>query len=239
MAAGYANHVCVYCRKSRSIRTGDHVFARSFFAEDRRANLPKAPACLTCGNKKSAHEHYLATVLPFGGMHGDATRNLNTLVEPKLARNQRLQRELAAGFEGSAERPDGSAAIPFETGHLRSLFEMVAQGLLWHHRKIYLPESHSVVAFTPPEETMPELTKLYQLGGDKVVGDVGQGTFRYAANIAHNDAAMSVWFFQIMEGLKLTGDPERPDAIVSAVVAVTGTHSSIDLIKRVWLKEDL
>lgn len=236
MPAGFANHTCVYCRAAPSTRTGDHIFARSFFLVDRRANLPKAPACDKCGGEKSKHEHYLATVLPFGGVHEDALPSLETLVEPRLAKNRPLQRELASGFDERS--PDGNYRLPFEVGALRELFRCVAVGLLWHHRRTYLPASHEAIAFTPPDDILPTLAQaLLDLNGHRLEGDVGQGTFRYVANVSQEDGAMSAWFFQIMSGLKMTGDPQRPDATVSSVVAITGHRSTIDIVRHTWLDE--
>jgi hypothetical protein len=96
----------------QSTRTGDHVFARSFFLEHRRENLPKVPACTVCNNEKSKLEHYLATVLPFGGRHDDAHRNLEELVPSRLGGNARLHRELAEGQEiAEIEQPLSMASI--------------------------------------------------------------------------------------------------------------------------------
>src|SRR5688500_6540735 len=63
--------VCVYCA-TKPAENEDHVFARQFFLESRRANLPKVPACLACNNEKSKLELYLVSVLPFGGLNIDA-----------------------------------------------------------------------------------------------------------------------------------------------------------------------
>jgi hypothetical protein len=96
--------------------------------------------------------HYWATVLPFGGVHTDARRKFDTMVERRLAKNLRLKRELASGLE--IERVKGSAALPIEVDALWSLFGQVAQGLLWHHTRSYLPATHEAIAFTPPDEVV-------------------------------------------------------------------------------------
>ena len=66
MSKRFRDKPCVYCLTNPSTTTGDHVFAREFFPEAARANLPKVPACESCNNEKSHLEHYLTAVLPFG-----------------------------------------------------------------------------------------------------------------------------------------------------------------------------
>jgi hypothetical protein len=175
-------------------------------------------------------------VLPFGGVHEDALRNLETMAEGRLDKNRKLRRELASGFE--KQMPDGNYGLPFDVGPLRRLFAGVAVGLLWHHHRTYLPATHDTIAFTPPDDVLPKLAcGLLEPNGRRIQGDVGHGTFRYVANVALEDEAMSAWFFQIMSGLKMTGDPARPDATVSSVVAITGSKSTIETVRKVWLHE--
>ena len=88
--------MCVYCA-TQLATTEDHVFARGFFVEARRDNLPKVPACQPCNQVKSGLEHYLATVLPFAGLHADAPANLQDMV-PRTAMSQAN----ACEFESSA-----------------------------------------------------------------------------------------------------------------------------------------
>jgi hypothetical protein len=56
------------------------------------------PACRPCNTAKADLEHYLATVLPFGGRHADAAANLQDLVPQRLAKNLALKRKLATGM---------------------------------------------------------------------------------------------------------------------------------------------
>jgi hypothetical protein len=93
MSKKYKGKPCVYCTM-RISSTADHVFARKFFVEMRRGDLPKVPACARCNGEKADLELYLTAVLPFGGRHADATENLSTLVPGRLAKNARLHRDL-------------------------------------------------------------------------------------------------------------------------------------------------
>jgi hypothetical protein len=97
MGKGSKGKTCVYCA-SAPASTMDHVFAREFFVVDRRANLPKVPACAACNGAKSQLEHYLTAVLPFGSQHADGLAHLSGMVPGRLARNQKLARRLSAGL---------------------------------------------------------------------------------------------------------------------------------------------
>jgi hypothetical protein len=92
--------LCVYCLERKSV-TGDHVFAREFFLPAQRSDLPQVPVCECCNNEKSRVEHYLTTLLPFGGRHSDSTENLKKQVPKRLERNHRLHSELRQHHHGA------------------------------------------------------------------------------------------------------------------------------------------
>ncbi|MBL4836842.1 MAG: HNH endonuclease [Kordiimonadaceae bacterium] len=94
MPKGFSSQICIYCQKENSTPTGDHIISRSFFTLNNRDNIPKVPACTSCNNKKSKLEHYLATILPFGGKHTEASNYLKELVPARLTKNQKLHRNL-------------------------------------------------------------------------------------------------------------------------------------------------
>src|SRR6185437_3332389 len=119
MSKRFRNKTCVYCARDGSSSTGDHIFAREFFPVERRNGLPMVPACVECNNAKSALEHYLTAVLPFGSQHPDAKAMLVNDVPRRLAKNQKLHQTLIAGsskFEvvEGAERVE-RMAIPFDS----------------------------------------------------------------------------------------------------------------------------
>ena len=234
MARGYAKYICAYCRQRPSIRIGDHVFARAFFAEGRRHDLPKAPACDECNNAKSKFEIYLSAVLPFGSRLESSANDAETLAVPRLKKNQKLARELAAGYE---DLGDDGAGLPFDRDKLLGWGRYLPFGLLWHHRGEYMPSGYDAIAITPPDESLQQLASLLTLDGHRYDGDLGSGTFRYAGTCAFDDPAVSVWFVQLMSGLQLTGDPERPDAKVSALVIITGPPSTIENVRKVWVRQ--
>ena len=75
MSKKFKSQRCAYCAEREAV-TGDHIFAREFFLPSARANLPQAPICEQCNNEKSKLEHYLTTVLPFGGRHSASPKTL-------------------------------------------------------------------------------------------------------------------------------------------------------------------
>jgi hypothetical protein len=90
----YKNKTCVYCAKEQASSTEDHIFAKEFFLENKRGNLPQVPACDACNNKKFELEHYLTSVLPFGGQHSDSIDNLSSKVPKRLRKNKPLHDKL-------------------------------------------------------------------------------------------------------------------------------------------------
>ena len=133
MSKKYKGKVCVYCSQRES-STADHVFAREFFLKEERENPIKVPACAVCNNAKSKIEHYLASVLPFGGMHSDAKEHLSKQVPPRLEKNKRLKNDLKARTKYIL-LPDGSKSlgIPFDGEKFIRLFECISMALSWYH----------------------------------------------------------------------------------------------------------
>jgi hypothetical protein len=148
-ARRFGGMVCVYC-SDRPAFTGDHIFARGFFVERARGNLPQAPTCEPCNSRKADLERYLSTVLPFGALHADAHENLVALVPRRLAGNLRLANELAAGRRPIwRQAPDVlylGMTIPVDPQQITALFALVARGLAWFHWKTYLAPEHDADA---------------------------------------------------------------------------------------------
>lgn len=120
MSKKFKGQRCAYCAERDAI-TGDHIFAREFFLPSARADLPQAPICQECNNEKSKLEHYLTTVLPFGGQHSASLENLTSMVPKRLRKNARLHSKLAAGRRKTSTHTSGGESmhtmtIPFD-GH--------------------------------------------------------------------------------------------------------------------------
>jgi hypothetical protein len=228
MGKGFKGKTCVYCATAPAA-TMDHVFAREFFLVDRRANLPKVPACQACNNAKSDLEHYLTAVLPFGGQHADAAAHLSGMVPGRLARNHKLARQI------SAEQPrimlpgrdTPAMTVPIDPEKVGELFGLIAKALLWHHWQVLLrPDTFGVRA-----ETLSAAGEKFY--GDalamncraRVSEDLGNGTFSYEGVHSADNAEMSVWRFSAFGGLVMSGDPDAPGEISSQIGAMTASHA--------------
>ena len=205
--------LCAYC-SARSSCTEDHVFARAFFLEKHRANLPKAPACRECNTEKSALEHYLATVLPFGGRHFDAHETLIEKVPQRLNRNQRLHREIREGtteielIEGSTSSL--ALAVPVIGEAIEKAFVFIVKGLAWHHWRIYLDGRVRVVAqsLTADGCVFFEENFFSRRPAKRVAVDLGEGTFVYEGVQAVDVPTVTAWRFRAYGGALFVGDDD-------------------------------
>ncbi|MBS0251085.1 MAG: hypothetical protein JSR78_08470 [Proteobacteria bacterium] len=134
----FEGETCAYCCEVTAT-TDDHVFARKFFLEVQRANLPQVPACERCNGEKAALETELMILLGFGGRHDDAQENLSTLVAHRLENkaNARIARELRAGVKRTWVMESGLATqaltVSIDWAKVERLFCYIARGLAWHH----------------------------------------------------------------------------------------------------------
>jgi hypothetical protein len=51
MSKKFKDKTCPYCGGAGISTTGDHIFARAFFLNARRANLPQVAACDACNDE--------------------------------------------------------------------------------------------------------------------------------------------------------------------------------------------
>lgn len=235
MARGFTGQLCAYCGIRESTRSGDHVFARAFFLEEQRANLPKVPACVQCNGEKAQLEHYLATVLPFGGRHTDAGANLQQQVPERLAQNARLHRELAAGREtieiedGDGQRKTGTTALPFDGEKFLRYAEFLVKGLLFRHWQIVLKPGFGVRVMTPTNAVAGQLiTILARNARQRVKGDLGSGTITYEGAQGTDYAEMSVWTISIYAGVVLAEHSHHTDDLSTMLYAVTAKEEFLE-----------
>jgi hypothetical protein len=229
MPRGFEGELCVYCGARPSTRTGDHVFARAFFLEDRRANLPKVPACPQCNGGKARVEHYLATVLPFGGRHPDAIANLQEQVSERLAQNARLHRELTDGRESveidddeDGQQKTGTTTIPLDGEQVLRYGDFVVRGLLWHHWRIILKPGFKVRVMTPTNAIVDQfVSTMRQNPCRHVKGDLGSGTITYEGAQGNDYPEMSVWAISLYGAIVLSDHSHDPQQQASLLYAVT------------------
>lgn len=205
----YKNKTCVYCAVPNSSQVGDHIFAREFFTEDKRDNLPKAPACNECNGEKSSYEHYLTAVLPFAAQHEDALENFKEYALPRLANNQKLNRRLIkkAKFrrlENNGVITEGNT-LPLDSTQIEKLFALIVRGLIWYHWKEVISNKEMVAARFLPEDAEGDFDKIIQ--DPKLIStgrqDLGKGTFIYEGFRDPESPHRSLWEFIIYGGLTL------------------------------------
>lgn len=236
MSKKFKGKTCTYCGKLNSSTEPDHVFAKEFFLPNRRDNLPKVPTCRGCNKEKSILEHYLTAIFPFGGRHKDAFANLEKMVPPRLEKNKELLRELGQKKEKILVNVGGllvpSLKLPIDASKIGELFCFIVKGLLWHHWDVLLTQNHSVRAGS--------LTKIGEqifqnlLNGNasqRVMVNLGEGTFRYEGAQGIDSPHLSIWKFSVYGNLKLGGDPEMPSEISSLIWGITGNAM---IIKELW-----
>jgi hypothetical protein len=228
----------VYCATERSV-DGDHIFARQFFLERHRQNLPKVPACKKCNNEKSKLEHYLSALLPFGGRQESATENLSSNVPKRLENNLRLARTLESERTKVWSYQEGiyvqTMALPIVPGTLEALFTFIVKGLLWFHWKTILSADDfvQVVVLTKQGEKLFDEKFMRLRYRNRVVDDFGQGTFSYVGSQGVDKPQISVWLMSAFGGIIFTGDSTTLNESSSKIGIITGSKQ---VIKRAALR---
>jgi hypothetical protein len=177
MGKGFTGKACVYCATAPAA-TMDYVFAREFFLVDRRANLPKVPACAACNGAKSSLEHYLTAVLAV--RRPTCRRHLTEMVPGRLA--QKLARQLSEGLSTNVVLGGATPAmtIPIDPDKVGELFALIAKGLVCHHWQVLLPPA----AFGVRAETLSAAGEKFYNGaltmnsGARVSETLGNGTLQ-------------------------------------------------------------
>lgn len=210
------------------------MVAREFFLEKYREGLPKVPACERCNSEKSVLEHYLTSVLPFGGKHPDALVNLATMVPKRLQKNLRLREELRREFAQGRRNIGLSdvnmntlpSAIPINHIPLENLFAMMAKGLAWHHWRFTLGTGYSATAAILSDHGKRIVDEyLFALNArNRVAENIGGNAFAYEGLQAKDDPKLTLWRFSIYGGVSFGGgdDPRMAGQVGSQIIAVTG-----------------
>lgn len=211
----YKAKLCVYCCRVSST-TEDHIFAREFFRVEHRPNLPKVPACRRCNGRKSRLEHYLTSILPFGGRHETATATLVESVARRLPKNKKLSRELLSSMRPAWVREDAGLWLPtmslnVDSAKLATLLKMIAQGLTWHHWNCLVPPNYySDVLFMPDMVSVDFQGRVRSWGAERQVSiDLGQGTIRYEGVQTADPRELTVWSFSMFGGIAVSNGRSR------------------------------
>lgn len=224
---------CVYCMEGIS-STADHVFPREIFEIADRDNIPKVPACERCNNEKSQLEHYLLSVLPFGGVHRNAEKSLSVDAERRLSRNNKLKSHLRNGMSyglisRERDKRERRLRIPIDFDKLHLFSEFVCRGLLWHHWKCHVPKEYSVKAFTPSPTGLEFLQSLFNMStAYRVSSNLGEDTVRYKGSMSEVDQCLSVWALQFLGGITVADEKQSFVFEHSAVAVLVGPKRLVE-----------
>jgi len=236
MGKKFKGKTCAYCGEREAV-TGDHIFAREFFLPGNRANLPQAPICDECNNEKLKLEHYLTTVLPFGGRHSASAEDLSSMVPKRLANNAKLHRELGSGQEqiladGAMGEHSEAMTIPFDGEKLEQMLAMAAKGLISFHWCVTLGKGHDAKVYTVTKAGEQMFDRFFRGNvRDRVAGNLGDGTFTYEGVQALDDPNITAWRFHIYGGLVSCEDTSSRQGIGSQVVVMTGPDAAFSSLK--------
>lgn len=200
MSKKYIGKTCVYCAKPCSSSDGDHVISRKFFLPERREHLPIVPACKSCNNAKSKLEHYLTAVMPFGGRHTDSSAHINTMLPPRLLKNNKLAQALGIGMKSMFISQNGSPwervmSVPIESDKLIELFKFIIKGLAYWHCKVILPPESCLVkaSFFTSAGTEWFEHLLAHKAKFRVNVNLGDGVFVYEGAQSAECNELTVW----------------------------------------------
>lgn len=227
MGKRFKSGICAYCGQPGE--TADHVFARTFFPEALRGDLPQVAACNDCNGEKAKLEHYLATILPFAGNHPLSVPMLQQQVPRRLARNRKLHRALAEGqaeirwVEGDTEQ--SSFGIPYDHDRLLAYLRYVAKGLARAHWDCTIPQDYAVSAglVTSGQDAILRALFVGRAGG-YARGNLGDGLVLYEGQQAVDDPSLTMWRFLLYGGIMFS-DNGRVLDIPRDLWAITATDA--------------
>jgi len=224
MGKRFKGRPCAYCDAVGV--TADHVFARNFFPVGDRANLPQVSACEPCNREKSQLEHYLLSVLPFGGNHPASSAILAGQVPRRLEKNRKLHAALAGGKREVLLRNENgvseSLTLPFDSTKLSRLFEFVAKGLVQYHWELRVPADYFVGAGFLSREAERFFEQLMsRCSRAEARGDLGRGLILYQGVQTVDNPLTTIWRFQLYGGIQFGGDPQGHSKAVSNIWAST------------------
>jgi hypothetical protein len=227
MGKRFKEKPCAYCDGVGV--TADHVFARNFFPVEDRANLPQVAACECCNHMKSELEHYVLSVLPFGGHHPSSNAILEAEVPRRLNRNRKLHRELVNGKRDitmqHGRQTRQSMTIPFDSAKLSRLFEYVAKGLVQHHWQARVPSDYFVGAGFLRSTAEPHFEQLMMLPSRaEARGNLGRGLILYQGIQTLQNPLTTLWRFQLYGGAQFGGDPNAQTQLPSNIWASTSRN---------------
>lgn len=174
----------------------------------------------------------MTAVLPFGGRHQDSLETLTSLVPKRLAKNEKLHRNLASRSSRVWSLENGicqrATAMPLEAGSIERLFGLIAKGLAWHHWEICFTEEHELetLILTQAGQQFFEQSIFRLNAAQRVQINLGGGAIQYEGIQGVDCSHVTVWRFTIYGGLIMCGDPEAPGEACSQIAVITGQAST-------------
>lgn len=218
---------CAYCSRDGISKTADHVFARQFFVEKDRPNLPKVPSCEDCNGSKSALENYALTVLPLGSRHCDAKAYSEANMERRLMRNDGICSQLSVQHPGLWEQQPNGLLLPImsvgiDQEKICALFALIVKGLFMFHWGLALNEKWwaDVAIIKSEGERTVFGTLLEKIGPaqEVVQSNLGRGTFAYAGVRSATARWFSLWQLTVFGELRFGNADARNRAFTKLSV---------------------
>ncbi len=233
MSKKYKGKICVYCVEA--LATGrDHVIAREFFAERRRANLPQVPACDACNSRKGRLETVFTALLPLASDHPVAVEISSRALTNRLAKNAALRRSVFDSMRPIwREMPSGlllpSGMFPGHGEEFEELFDLIVRGLSWHEWRAFIPKDYDVrVGMVPPEGRDGLRPILLSCGLEyTVIRRYADGGFVYTAARNKDSPALSMWELAFYDGPQLAA-PRGRKIVPLFVFALVGPRALIE-----------
>ena len=168
-------------------------------------------------------------------MHGDAKENLSSLVPPRLDKNLKLKRELKSGMkyvwsEDENGTPKRNLTIPIDGERYTGLFKYIVKALSWHHWKVYF-ETESIVFTIALSEFGKKMfhQHLFSLRAKNRVNEViGNNTVKYTGVQAVDSNQITVWEFEIYNGLVVSNSAEEGFHKSTSIGAISGPPSVVN-----------
>lgn len=191
------------------------------------------PACRACNNAKSQLEHYLATVLLFGGRHADAHANLLTMGERRLAKNAALHRVLQRGETRAWTRTESglavpTTALPIDDTQVTEFFEFATKGLVrFEFGQTLGRDDFTEVKMMTDIAGLPIFRDMLTRNcAARVQRDLGVGAISYEGAQGIDNPHVTVWLMRIFGGLSFLEDDGREYR--TQVGAMTGPRRVAD-----------
>jgi len=118
-----------------------------------------------------------------------------------------------------------TSALPFRFDKLLALVRFIVRGLAVYHWQTHIPADYAVGAGTLSRDPHAFLSDFIAKHSQvRAANTWGNGIFQYEGIQSVADPGLTFWRFSAYGGLRLCGDPELPDEVVSDIWATTASQ---------------